>query len=469
MRLSFSLRSPQYLILGLLAVACSACRPTLSHPSRPAPLPQDPEIQVFFNQSESSQYRNPYDDAGELRNGDDLEAVIVAAIAQAQSSIDVAVQELRLPRIAQALIERQQAGVAVRVIVENQYNQTLADVDRQGLKGRDLARVESLALFVDANGDGELSVEEVEERDAIAQLRQAKIPMLDDRADGSKGSGLMHHKFLVIDNRTVVTGSANFTVGGIHQEPTEPESQGNVNHLLRIESTVLASLFQEEFEILWGDGPGHQMNSIFGVKKPVRPARTVPIGDSYVTVQFSPTGKRQPWERSSNGLIAQTVAKATQQVDLALFVFSEQKIADALLGIHQQDVAVRALIDPSFAFRPYSEALDMMGHSLTRSCKPEKDNQPWPLPLDTVGVPKLLPGDSLHHKFAVLDRRAVITGSHNWSKAANETNDETVLIVDSPVVAAHFQREFERLYSDAVLGLPVRTQTKIAEEKRRCG
>ena len=459
-------------MLALLALVCSACRPSLSQSSLLDPLPQDADIQVFFNQSESSQYRHPYggleNEKAALRYGDDLEAVVVEAIAQAQSTIDIAVQELRLPRISQALIERQQAGVKVRVILENQYNQTLAEIDRTRLKDRDLARAASLALFVDVDGDGEVSAQEVQARDAIAQLRHAKIPLIDDRADGSKGSGLMHHKFVVVDNRTIVTGSANFTVGGIHQEPTEPESRGNVNHLLRIESPVLASLFREEFDILWGDGPGGKEDSIFGVKKPVRPARTVPLGDSHVTVQFSPTGKRQPWDRSSNGLIAQTVAQATQSIDLALFVFSEQQIADALLKANQQGVAVRALIDPGFAFRPYSEALDMMGHSLTNACKAEKDNQPWSQPLDTVGIPKLLPGDSLHHKFALLDGRAVITGSHNWSKAANEKNDETVLIIDSPVVAAHFQREFERLYGDSVLGLPVKTQTKIAEEKQRC-
>lgn len=453
----------------LLSLGCSACRPSLSQLSRPAPLPQDPAIQVFFNQSESNQYHNPYGDEPGLRDGDDLEAVIVAAIAQAQSTIEVAVQELRLPRISEALIERQRAGVKVRVILEHQYNQTLAEIDRSRLRDRDLARAESLAMFIDANGDGQLSATEVMERDAIAQLRAAPIPTLDDRADGSKGSGLMHHKFIVIDNRVIVTGSANFTPGGIHQEPAEPDSRGNVNHLLRIESPVLASLFREEFEILWGDGPDGQKDSIFGVRKPIRPRRTVPLGDAQVTVQFSPTGKRQPWESSSNGLIAQTVAQATQSLDLALFVFSEQQIANALLDANRQGVSIRALIDPGFAFRPYSEALDMMGHSLTQNCKAEKHNQPWSQPLDTVGVPKLLPSDSLHHKFAVLDGRAVITGSHNWSKAANETNDETVLIIDSPIVAAHFQREFGRLYDNAVLGLPVKTQTKISEEKRRCG
>jgi phosphatidylserine/phosphatidylglycerophosphate/cardiolipin synthase-like enzyme len=355
--------------------------------------------------------------------------------------------------------------------------------------------------FIDSNQDGVVSETESQARDAIAQLRNARIPILDDRADGSKGSGLMHHKFVVVDGKVIVTGSANFTVSDIHQEYGEPESRGNVNHLLRIESPTLAQLFTEEFNILWGDGPGGKPNSIFGVKKPLRPTRTVLLGDrlsnapaasvsssqsgnspknvsnngpnnapsnARITIQFSPSGKRQPWSESSNGLIVQAVAQATQQIDLALFVFSEQKIADTLELSRKRGVNLRALIDPGFAFRPYSEALDMMGHSLTQACKTEKDNRPWKQPLDSVGVPKLLPGDSLHHKFAVLDRRAVITGSHNWSKAANDQNDETLMIIDSPIVAAHFQREFERLYRDAVLGLPVFAQKKMAAETQNC-
>jgi phosphatidylserine/phosphatidylglycerophosphate/cardiolipin synthase-like enzyme len=133
---------------------------------------------------------------------------------------------------------------------------------------------------------------------------------------------------------------------------------------------------------------------------------------------------------------------------------------------HQQGVQVRALIDPSFAYRPYSEGLDMMGVSLGNNCKYEADNHPWQQTIATVGVPQLLKGDLLHHKFGVIDQQTVITGSHNWSEAANSGNDETVLVIQNSTVAAHYQREFERLYANARLGLPDSLQKKIQLQKQ---
>lgn len=72
------------------------------------------------------------------------------------------------------------------------------------------------------------------------------------------------------------------------------------------------------------------------------------------------------------------------------------------------------------------------------------------------------PGDLLHHKFGLVDGHTVITGSHNWTDAANRGNDETVIVVHNPIVAAHYQREFERLYTNAILGVPPAVQKKAA-------
>ena len=77
--------------------------------------------------------------------------------------------------------------------------------------------------------------------------------------------------------------------------------------------------------------------------------------------------------------------------------------------------------------------LDLLGVALPdRFCKLEAGNQPLPKPLKGIGTPRLARGDKLHHKFAVIDNRKVITGSFNWSPSAAHTNDETLLVIESP-------------------------------------
>lgn len=436
------------------------------------PLPQDPFIQVYFNHSAAAQYTEPY--RGITRRGDDLEQRIVDAINNAQTTLDVAVQELRLPKIAQAVGDRYRAGVRVRVIIENTYNNSLAllspaEVER--LEERERERYAEAMQLVDLNQDGQASQQELDQRDALVILNNAGVPLIDDTADGSKGSGLMHHKFVVIDGQTVVTGSANFTTSGIHGDFLAPETRGNANHILVIESPRLAERFTEEFNLMWGDGPGGEADSKFGLqKKPSRPAQQVTVGSTSMVVMFSPFSRSESWEQTTNGLIGQSLDLAAQSVDLALFVFSEQPLVDILRSRHQQGVTIRALIDPSFAYREYSEGLDMMGLELAgRNCKLEAGNRPWASPIDTVGIPNLPRGDKLHHKFGVVDDEIVITGSHNWSASANHSNDETLLVIDNnSTVAAHFEREFEQLYADAFLGVPPGIQNKLDDRKRQC-
>jgi phosphatidylserine/phosphatidylglycerophosphate/cardiolipin synthase-like enzyme len=55
----------------------------------------------------------------------------------------------------------------------------------------------------------------------------------------------------------------------------------------------------------------------------------------------------------------------------------------------------------------------------------------------------------------------VITGSFNWSLAAAHTNDETLLVIHSPKLAAHFTREMNRMWRSAELGITQRRQRKL--------
>ncbi|MFN6500298.1 MAG: phospholipase D-like domain-containing protein [Nostoc sp. DedQUE01] len=458
-----------FLYIFLLIFPLAACQRVQSSNQLLAELPQDPLVRVYFNHSQSSEYKEPY--RQQTRLGDDLEKQIVDTISQAKSTVDVAVQELRLPKVAEALVKRQKAGVKVRLILENTYSRPWSSFTPEEvgkLDKREQERYQEFRQFIDINNDNQLTSTEINQRDALIILQNAKIPWLDDAADGSAGSSLMHHKFVIVDNRIVIITSANFTLSDTFGDYTNPSTLGNANNFLQIDSPELASLFTEEFNIMWGDGPGGKPDSRFGLQKLLRLPQQITLSKTKITVQFSPTSPTQPWSNSSNGLIGKTLDSATGSIDLALFVFSEQRLANILETRHQQNVPIRALIEPQFAYRPYSEALDMMGVALSNKCKYEVDNHPWQNPITTVGVPTLPKGDLLHHKFAVIDNQTVITGSHNWSDAANNGNDETVVVIESPIVAAHYVREFARLYAKVKPGLPPGIQQKIKVQQTQC-
>jgi competence ComEA-like helix-hairpin-helix protein len=452
------------LLLGGLSLMTACQKPDASAVQLKAvePLPQDADIKVYTNQNPANTFTDRY--LNRSRFGDDLEQVIIEAINSASQSIDIAVQELRLPGIAKALQEKQSQGIKIRVVIENTYRKpdsVYTAAELEALPDRNRHRILEGRQLIDRNHDGQLSDEEIAQNDALIMVANSQIPLLDDTADGSKGSDLMHHKFVVIDGKRTIVTTANFTTSDMVGDFGAVASRGNPNSLLDIPSPELAAAFLEEFNLLWGDGPGGKPDSRFGVKKPHRAAKVMTIGNSKVTVQFSPSASAIPWEQTTNGLIAAQMPQAKESIDLALFVFSDQELVNAIEPLHNNGVKTRALIDAGFIYRPYSDGLDMLGVTLDPSCKHTASNHIWAKPAELVGTPRLPPGDLLHHKFGVIDHKMVIVGSHNWTDSANRGNDEVLLIIENPTIAAHYQREFDRLAEGAFFGIPPAIQKKV--------
>jgi len=63
----------------------------------------------------------------------------------------------------------------------------------------------------------------------------------------------------------------------------------------------------------------------------------------------------------------------------------------------------------------------------------------------------------------------VITGSFNWSPSAAHQNDEVLLVIGSPLLAAHFTREMDRLWRGAELGVSARLTRKLQRQRVLCG
>ena len=450
---SLSRRIGYWLILfgitALIAIAVNACK---SEAGIIPALPQHPNIQVFFNQNQAAKYTDPYRKIERL--GDNLERVMIDNVSKSKVSLDIAVQELRLPNIAKAIVDAKLRGVNVRLILENNYSRAWSEYTPEQVEkmnARDRDRYKEFQKFADLDNDGRLSEDELDRRDGLRLIKVINVPWIDDTADGSKGSGLMHHKFMVIDDQIVLFGSANLTMSDMHGDFTKPETRGNANNLVRVDSKELAARFKKEFNLMWGDGPNGKPDSLFGPKKPSRKIDYLIVGGAQIRIKFSPDSEDVAREQTSNGLIATAIAGTKTNVDMALFVYSSPFISTILEERQQNNVQIRALVEPQFAYRDYSSTLDMWGLQSTQDCKIGKSSA-WKQPIKTVGIPNLVSGDTLHHKFAILDRNLILTGSHNWTNAANRTNDETLVAIENETIAAHYQREYDRLYQDATLG-----------------
>jgi phosphatidylserine/phosphatidylglycerophosphate/cardiolipin synthase-like enzyme len=421
------------------------------------------QVSAYFNHNPSNLYTDPYRNIS--RRGDNLEEILLKEIQSAKKTIFLAVQELRLPLISQALVAKQSEGVDVRVVLEHDYHFNVLDQGPSTEGEYEASKLTELVAFVDLNRDGKISKEELETRDAIYILQNAHIKIIDDTSDNSRGSGLMHHKFVVIDGRKTVVSTANFTMSCIHGDVLSPSSRGNANSMIVVDSPHFAKIFNEEFSQLWGNGK----RGNFGHNKTYRGPINTSVKGVKLTVQFSPTSQRYTWAESVNGLMASHMSRATKSIKAALFVFSDQKLADVMEKRHNLGAEIGVIIEPKFAFRDYSELLDLMGlQMLNQKCSFETENNPWKTPSLESGMARLPQGDVLHHKFAVIDNKTVIMGSQNWSDAANYVNDETLIIIQDETISEQFTDEYNRVKRSAVLGPTPWLEERIREQEETC-
>ena len=53
----------------------------------------------------------------------------------------------------------------------------------------------------------------------------------------------------------------------------------------------------------------------------------------------------------------------------------------------------------------------------------------------------------MHHKFAVIDAKTLVTGSYNWTRSASTGNFENLVLLSEDPIVAQFTEEFERLWN----------------------
>ena len=158
--------------LFLALTLCCGCSQQGRLLGAPAPdLENAVGIDVAFNHRNGSRYHSPLTD--EWRNGDDLEQLLIEAIDEAEQSVQMAVQELTLPRVAVALIRAQRRGVRVQIVLENTYSTPWSEQQVTHLPKHQRHRWNRMNRLADANRDGITTPGEAHQGDAVALLKEA--------------------------------------------------------------------------------------------------------------------------------------------------------------------------------------------------------------------------------------------------------------------------------------------------------
>jgi phosphatidylserine/phosphatidylglycerophosphate/cardiolipin synthase-like enzyme len=138
------------------------------------------------------------------------------------------------------------------------------------------------------------------------------------------------------------------------------------------------------------------------------PQVSVPQG---VQVYFSPRG-------GATEAVVQALDHATNSVLVQAYSFTSAPIAKALVDAHRRGVKVQVILDDSQRTEKYSEA-DFLRNN---------------------GIATLIDAQHAiaHNKIMIIDDYLVITGSFNFTKAAEEHNAENLLVINDPVLARRY-------------------------------
>lgn len=52
----------------------------------------------------------------------------------------------------------------------------------------------------------------------------------------------------------------------------------------------------------------------------------------------------------------------------------------------------------------------------------------------------------MHHKFAIIDKKILFTGSFNWTVKAITGNQEDLVIINKPQIVEEYHKEFKKLW-----------------------
>jgi phosphatidylserine/phosphatidylglycerophosphate/cardiolipin synthase-like enzyme len=145
---------------------------------------------------------------------------------------------------------------------------------------------------------------------------------------------------------------------------------------------------------------------------------------------FSPQGR-------CSAHIVREIEKAQKELLVAVYAFTNDELARAVAQAKKRGVSVQIVLD-----REFDAANEK---SQGRFLEEQR------IPLKRVSGMKPAAREKepglMHQKFAVIDRKIVFTGSYNWTRSADNVNDENLLwFRDAGPLAEEYRKVFFQLW-----------------------
>ena len=312
---------------------------------------------------------------------DPLQSIVLSHLESAQSSIKMAFFNVRLNQVLTILTQKLNAGLDIHIILDKkQQDQFYNDMgERMTMAG--------------------LTVTLVERTEAM--------------------DSTMHNKFTIIDEKTVMTGSANYSHTAFNISDED---------MIIMESTDLAARYQTEFDELLAGGDA--VSAPYAMGTPLR-----------------------AWMGPEDDLdqkVIELIGNAQSQVLVAMFQLNTSSILNALIAAKNRGVNVVVILDERQANQAGSDADETLAAAGVHV-----------VIADAVGGSFA----EMHSKFVTVDHEKLIVGSFNWTNLGAYFNDENIVEVDDAHMAARAEGKFAYMLntytssSAADFGLPSGMQT----------
>lgn len=258
-------------------------------------------------------------------------------------------------------------------------------------------------------------------------------------------SSLMHNKFFVFDGRStnessyskkwIWSGSSNITYQQFYQD---------IENVIFIQDEALCNAYTREFEEMWGshNNVNNPANAKFGTQKSDNTPHVFNVNGKRIECYFSPSD-------DISSKIENVIGTQTNfSVNFCIYAFTKFSIENKMHSVYNYPTRmVRGVFDRSTNGNLTNGPVyyEMSGIGGTSPWNP-----PAKVRLDNYPASYLF-----HDKYILIDAETpssnpvVMTGSFNFSNAANFDNDENELIIYDSLIANQYYQDFVKRLMDA--------------------